>query len=343
MAQLRIAIAGATGYAGEELIRILLQHPHVSLTHLAASAKWTEAVALGTVYPRYARHSDLSVQALDPDKLANSADLVFLALPHGVSLDIVPSLRKAGLRVVDLGADYRLQSAAAFEQWYQKPHTHPNTLGEAVYGLTEWMSEEVGSAQLVANPGCYATSILLALMPAVQAGWITDHPVIVDAKSGITGAGRGAKQHLLFGEMNENSWAYKVNSHQHLPEIEQSLAHVGTPPSICFVPQVLPAERGISSMIYIPLNRPMNWGDVNAVYEDAYADAPFVRLKKEGEWPQLRHVQRTNYCDLAYAVDNEKGLLIVNSMIDNLVKGAAGQAVQNMNVMCGFDECEGLK
>lgn len=344
MATVRVAIAGATGYAGEELIRILQRHSSVRLTALAASAKWDRPVPLAEIFPRFAGSLDLQVESLDPARLIQSCDLAFLALPHGVSLDVVPPLLQAGRKVIDLGGDFRLKDPAAFTRWYGKPHTQPALLAEAVYGIPELSRAAVASAKLVANPGCYATSVILACAPLLASGFVERESIIVDAKSGVTGAGRKAEPSLMFGEMNENLWAYKVNQHQHAPEIEQALSPSagGRPVSICFVPHVVPLNRGILSTVYCRTTKAASWDQVQALYRNAYAHAPFVRIRAKDQWPQVRDVAGTNYCDLAVAVDEAKRLIIVSAAIDNLLKGAAGQAVQNFNLMCGFPETAGL-
>ncbi len=345
MSTLRIAIAGATGYAGEELLRLLLQHPHVQITHLAASAKWERPTPLSQVFPRFARRLDLPLEALDPPRLAAEAECVFLALPHGTSMEFVPRLLAAGTRVIDLSGDFRLNDPALYPRWYTFQHMHPELLDgkAAVYGLTEFHRADIQRARLVANPGCYATSVLLAVVPLFQAGLVEEDRFIVDAKSGLSGAGRKADQTLLFTEMTENLRAYKVNDHQHMPEILQEIERLtGRHGRMAFVPQVLPVTRGLSSTVYI--HTQASFEAVCDVYRRRYpaAEAPFVRVRP-GSWPQLRDVVGTNYCDLGLTYDQSLGLLIVVSALDNLAKGAAGQAIQNMNVMYGFPETTALR
>lgn len=355
MPTLKVAIAGATGYAGEELIRILRQHPHVQLTHLAASAKWDRPVPVAEVFPRFAGQVDLPVEALDPSRLASACDLAFLALPHGVSMDLVPGLLKAGRRVIDLGGDFRLKDASSFERWYAQPHAHPELLPQAVYGLPELNQDAIRAATLVANPGCYATSVIIAAAPLLKAGLVQAAGIIVDAKSGLTGAGRKAEPALMFPEVHENLWAYKVNKHQHVPEIVQALApfaaaarpggsdsRAGGAPSIVFVPHIVPLSRGILSSVYFRLAKACAWEDVDQAYRAFYKGAPFVRIRPVNSWPKVQDVAGTNYCDLGFAVDAGQRLLIVSAAIDNLTKGAAGQAVQNMNLMAGVAETSGL-
>lgn len=340
----RVAIAGATGYVGEELIRLLRHHPSVQLTHLAASAKWERPVALAEVFPRFAGSLDLAVVALDPSALIESCDIAFLALPHGMSMELAPALRQAGRKVIDLGGDFRLKDPAAFTRWYGVSHTHPELLREAVYGIPELFRDQIRRAAFVANPGCYATSVILACAPLLKAGLLEPDGITVDAKSGLTGAGRKGSPHLMFSEVNENLWAYKVNGHQHVPEIEQALAAVApdSRPVVTFVPHVVPMDRGILSTLYLRTKRPASWEDVDRLYRDCYGQPPFVRIRAKDRWPQTREVVGTNCCDLGFMVDPAKRLVIVVAVIDNLLKGAAGQAIQNLNVMSGWPETLGL-
>ena len=345
MSILRVAIAGATGYTGEELIRLLLQHPHVQLTYLAASAKWERPSPVSQVYPRFARQLDLPIESLDLARLIGSCDAAFLALPHGAALELAPKLLAAGKRVIDLSGDFRLADPALYPQWYQFQHTHPELLrDEAVaYGLTEFHREAIQQAKLVANPGCYATSILLACLPLFQGNLVEEGRFLVDAKSGLSGAGRKADASLLFTEMTENLRAYKVNSHQHMPEILQEIARItGHQPRMGFVPQVIPVTRGLISMVYLKTKARLE--DLTATYEQWYPEAhtPFVRIRP-GVLPQLRDVVETNYCDIGFVHDPELGYATIASAIDNLTKGAAGQAIQNLNVMYGFPETTGLR
>lgn len=340
----RVAIAGATGYAGEELIRLLLRHPYARLTHLAASAKWERPTPIGEVYPRFARQLDLSIEFLEPSRLAEACDVAFLALPHGAAMALVPGLLQAGVRVIDLSGDFRLRDASLYARWYQSEHAHPELLADPrlVYGLTEFHQRELAEARLVANPGCYATSVLLACVPLFRAGLVSDAPLIVDAKSGLSGAGRRADASLLFAEMAENLRAYKVNHHQHQPEILQEIERLtGARTVMVFVPQVLPVMRGLSSTVYVRTNAVPE--AVQAAYHRAYPaeEAPFVRVRPN-VLPQLRDVVGTNYCDIGFVHDEALGYLIVTSALDNLTKGAAGQAIQNFNIMHGIAQTTGL-
>ena len=345
MPTIRVAIAGATGYAGEELIRLLLQHPHVQLTYLAASAKWERPRPASTVYPRFAGRLDLPIEALDAGRLTAACETAFLALPHGTAMGLVPQLLAAGTRVIDLSGDFRLRDPAQYPQWYKFPHTHPELLNGAgvVYGLTEFHREALPKAKLVANPGCYATSILLGCLPAFAANLVDDGRFIVDAKSGLSGAGRQADDSLLFTEMTENLRAYKVNEHQHMPEVLQEIQTLtARTPLMGFVPQMIPVSRGLISMIYLRTSQRLE--AIVEAYRAAYpADvAPFVRVRP-GVLPQLTDVVGTNYCDIGLRDDPALGYLIIGSALDNLTKGAAGQAIQNFNLMHGFPEPTALR
>ncbi len=344
MSRLRVAIAGATGYAGEELIRILREHPFVTLTALAGSAKRDQPVAVAELFPRFAGLVDLPVVSLDPVRLAESADLIFLALPHGVSMDVAPILLARGRKVIDLGGDFRLKDAASFERWYGRVHTQPELLARAVYALPELSQQGIAKATFIANPGCYATAIALACAPALKAGLADPARIIVDAKSGLTGAGRKAEPNLTFSEIDENMWPYKVAKHQHTPEVLQALAPfcAGRAPAMTFVPHVVPMKRGLLASVFLRLVKSVSEAELEAAYRSFYRDAPFIRVRGIQRWPQAQDVRDTNFCDIGLAIDSEQGVAIVISAIDNLGKGAAGQAVQNMNLMCGFGETTGL-
>ena len=313
---------------------------------MAASAKWDRPVPVSEVFPRFAGQLDLPVESLDPVRLAASCDVAFLALPHGVSMDLVPGLLSAGRKVIDLAGDFRLKDPAAFQRWYGKPHTHPELLADAVYGVSELFRDQIPTARLIANPGCYATAVILACAPLLKAKIVEPDSIIVDAKSGRTGAGRQTVSDWMRAGKQEDLWPYKVNGHQHTPEIEQALGKVSGQriPPITFVPQVVPMDRGILSTIYLRTSRPVSWQEVHRVYADWYEQgrAPFLKLLPEGQWPEIREVVGTNRCDLAFTSDQTKRLLVVIAAIDNLLKGAAGQAVQNFNLMCGFAETTGL-
>jgi N-acetyl-gamma-glutamyl-phosphate reductase len=343
MPKLKVAIAGATGYAGEELLRLLLHHPQVHITHLAASAKWDRPTPVSVVFPRFTGSIDLPIEAFDASRFASSCDLAFLALPHGTAMSTLPSLLKAGKRVIDLSGDFRLQDASLYPRWYAFTHAAPHLLNDAAlaYGLTEFHRGEIARASAIANPGCYATSILLAVLPLFAHKAAAEPAVIVDAKSGLSGAGRKPDAGLLYTEMTDNLRPYKVNAHQHMPEVLQALKRItGAAPALTFVPQMIPATRGLISVVYVKVT---SIGAAESAYQQAYQSktAPFVRVRA-GVLPQLRDVVGTNFCDIGFVHDPATGTLIIGSAIDNLTKGAAGQAIQNMNVMMGWPETEGL-
>ena len=344
MPSIRVAIVGATGYAGEELIRLLLHHPEVRLTYLAASAKWERPTPVADVFPRFAGRLDLPVESLDLSRVIASSDAVFLALPHGTAMTLVPDLVKVGKRVVDLSGDFRLRDATLYPRWYQFSHPHPDLLRDArvAYGLTEFHREEIQRAQAIANPGCYATSVLLAALPLFRANLVMEDRILVDAKSGLSGAGRKADASLLFTEMTENLRAYKVNNHPHMPEITQEIHSItGCSVKLGFVPQVIPVTRGLISAIYLRTHA--DAAKVADAYHQTYAAdrTPFVRVRP-GQLPQLRDVIETNFCDIGFTYDASLETLVVMSALDNLLKGAAGQAVQNFNLMHGLPETTAL-
>ena len=341
MSTLRVAIVGATGYTGEELIRLLLQHPHVQITYVAASAKWDRPTPVSQVYPRFARTLDLTLEALDPSRLIQSCDAAFLALPHGAAMNLAPKLLQAGKRVVDLSGDFRLSDPSLYPAWYEFQHTHPELLNgrQVAYGLTEYHHDQIRTAALVANPGCYATGILLACLPLFEQKLVKDGRLLVDAKSGFSGAGRKPE---LASELKENFRPYKVNHHQHMPEVLQEIQRVaGTTPKMGFTPQVLPVVRGLLSNLYI--NTGADAEALTSAYAARYtaATTPFVRIRP-GILPQFRDVVETNYCDIGFVHDAALGYATIGSAIDNLTKGAAGQAIQNLNVMYGFPQTAAL-
>jgi len=335
----RTAIAGASGYTGFELIRLLAQHPEAELTAVASRSRAGER--LDSVYPALGGHCDLVFQAPDPDALTSRADVVFTALPHQAAMDLVPLLLERGVKVVDLSADYRFRDAEAYEAWYQ-PHKTPELLAEAVYGLPELHREAIRKARLTGNPGCYTTSVILAAAPLVARGLADPGSVIADAKSGVSGAGRGLSLTTHFCEVNEGFKAYKVASHRHTPEIEQELSLLaGEPLRIVFTPHLVPMSRGILSTVYASLKEGVEEGAVDDAFRSFYEDAPFVRLRG-ADVPGTLQVRGSNYCDIGWKVDPRTRRVIVVSTLDNLTRGASGQAVCNMNLMSGLPEASGL-
>jgi N-acetyl-gamma-glutamyl-phosphate reductase len=336
----RVAIAGASGYTGFELVRLLCAHPSVRITTI--TSRQQKGQRLDDVYPALKRHCDLVFEEPDPGKLASSSDVVFTALPHEAAMDIIPGLLDRGAKVIDLSADYRLRDAAVYGKWYSK-HKTPELLKTAVYGLPELYREEIRTARLVANPGCYPTSVILAAAPLLSGRLVDSASIIADSKSGVSGAGRGASLGVHFCEVNEGFKAYKVAEHRHTPEIEQELSVLaGVPVTVSFTPHLVPMTRGILSTVYSNLRDGVSEGDVDSAFRTFYRDALFVRLSGSGQLPVSLQVRGSNYCDLGWKVDERTRRAIVISVIDNLTRGASGQAVCNMNIMCGFPEDAGL-
>ena len=338
---LTVGIVGASGYTGVELARILANHPHVRLT--VATSRQYAGKPLAEVFPNLRKRVDLVCENLGVEDLVDRAEFFFAAVPHKTAMNIVPRLLEAGRKVVDLSADFRLHDAAVYEAWYQE-HSCPHLLAEAAYGLPELYRERIRTARLTANPGCYPTSVILALTPLLRHGLIDPSTLIIDSKSGASGAGRAANVASLFCEVTDGFRAYKVGgTHRHTPEIEQELsAAAGKPVTVSFTPHLLPLSRGILSTSYASLTAQGKATDLQQLYETTYADEPFVRVLPAGTLPATQHVRGSNCCDIALQQDQRTGRVIVLSTIDNIVKGASGQAVQNMNLMCGFAETEGL-
>lgn len=335
---LKVGVVGATGYAGEEVIKILIRHKKVDVTELSAVIDKEEP--LSSIFPAFKGKMDLVCRKPDPDAMAKNVDLVFLALPHKISMEVVPAFLKAKRIVIDLSADYRLHPDV-YKVWYGVEHKDKGNLPIAVYGLPELYYDVIKKAKLIANPGCYPTSVILGIAPALKGGIIDTGCIIADSKSGVTGAGRKPDLALSFSEINENLKAYKVNEHQHKPEITKILSEVaGKEIDVVFTPHLIPMNRGILSTIYLRLNKKLDNRAVIEIYRNFYKGKPFVRIADEEKLPQIKDVVFTNYCDIGLKVTGST--LIVVSCIDNLTKGAAGQAVQNMNIIAGFAETEGL-
>ncbi|MBM3251834.1 MAG: N-acetyl-gamma-glutamyl-phosphate reductase [Candidatus Omnitrophica bacterium] len=339
---LKVGIVGATGYTGEKLVDILLHHPEVRITYL--SAKIEKAEKIDNIFPRFSGKISLVCDNFDLEKATKLCDLLFLAVPHTVSLELTPDLLKANKIVIDLSADYRLKDMEEYKSWYKVAHKDKKNLEIAVYGLPELYRERIKKAKLIANPGCYPTAAILALAPALTAGIIDSKSIIIDAKSGVTGAGRKAAMDFFFSEVNENLKAYKINAHQHIPEIDQEISNLAQKKiQIMFVPHLIPMDRGILETIYVKLSGHKSRKDILKIYQKFYKTEPFVRVYNEGKFPQTKNVLETNCCDIAIEVCEDKKTLIIVAAIDNLMKGAASQAVQNMNIACGFKEDTGLK
>jgi N-acetyl-gamma-glutamyl-phosphate reductase len=337
-----IAVVGVSGYTGFELAKILLRHPEARA--LAFYVRETQgAHCLTELFPHLRHWGQAPVRTLSVQAIAkSSAGTAFLATPHEVSAEIAPQLLDAGLRVVDLSGAFRFGQAETFERWYKLPTPHAARLGEAVYGLPEFYAAQIAQAKLVANPGCYATSVILAVRPLADAGWIAaGSSVVCDCKSGATGAGKELRRHLQFAELDENFGAYNLFSHRHTPEI---IEHTGLPESqIIFSTHLLPLARGILSTIYVTLLEPQSPQAIEALFRKTYAGRPMVRIWKAGTLPELQHVAHTNFADIGFALDSTGRRLVIISCLDNLGKGAAGQAVQNFNHFLGVEEQTGLQ
>ncbi|MDN5343946.1 MAG: N-acetyl-gamma-glutamyl-phosphate reductase [Clostridia bacterium] len=338
---IKAGIIGATGYTGAELVRILARHPEVELVALTSRTYAGEDIA--SVYPALTGYAALPCADLTPEEVLARCQVVFIALPHGHAVPVAARAAAKGVKVIDLGADLRFRDAKTYEEWYRVPHHDPELAARAVYGLPEIHREAIRGAAVVANPGCYPTSAILGLAPLLKGGYIDPATIIIDAKSGVSGAGREAKVTSLFVECNENINPYAVAGHRHTPEIEQELgALAGTAVKVSFTPHLLPISRGILSTIYASLARPVTEAALRQVYQDFYTGEPFVHLLPPGRWPHTRWVYGSNNCHLNLALDGRTGRVVVASAIDNLTKGASGQAVQNLNLMYGFPETTAL-
>ena len=338
-----VGLVGVTGYAGMELTRILSNHDGMKLVRVTSRAEAGKKLA--DIYPflNCMELGELEITAPDVDDLAESCELVFLAVPHKTAMDIGGKLYDKGIKVVDLSADFRIRNRETYEEWYKVDHTREDLLPEAVYGLPEFYREQVKGAKLVANPGCYPTSVIVGLTPALREGLVETADIVIDSKSGTSGAGRKASVGTLFCEVADSFRAYGLTTHRHTPEIEQELSVVsGEDMTVSFNTHLLPIDRGILSTIYTKLKPGVTAADVRAAYEKAYGNEKMVRFLPEGQMPETRWVRGTIFCDVAVVPDERTGRLIILSAIDNLCRGASGQAVANANLMLGFDETKGL-
>ena len=338
---IKVGIAGASGYTGLELIRLLANHPEVELSVLTSETYKEKSIA--DVFPSLNGIINISLQSLDVEIL-KSCDVIFLALPHTIGMDILPELLKSNCKVIDLSADYRLKNADTYSEWYSLTHTHPEFLSQVIYGLPELHREKIKSAQGVANPGCYPTSVILAIAPLLKTDWVDLESIVSDSKSGVSGAGRKTSITTQFSEANEGVTPYGLASHRHTPEIEQELSNlVGKPIKISFSPHLIPMSRGMLSTIYINLNHKLKDENLIEHYENFYSDELFVRVLDKGKFASTHFVSGSNFCDIGIKVDSRVNRLVITSAIDNLIKGASGQAIQNMNIMLGFGEATGLR
>jgi len=340
----KVALVGASGYVGEELVRLLLGHPHIDL--VAATSRQFTGKTLAQIFPRFAhdeKANALKFSDADPKQLARDAEIIFLALPHGLAAEFAKPLLQVGVRVVDLSADFRVKDAAVYKEFYDHDHPAPDLLGQAVYGLPEIYRDKIRDVKLVACPGCYPTSILLPVLPLLREKLVGSKNVLVTSLSGVTGAGRKVEADYLFAECNESMRPYLVPKHRHLSEIEQELSiAAGEKITVQFTPHLVPVNRGIVTTIYLQPLGEISDAKILSSFEKAYRGEPFVRLLGSDRLPDTKNVVGTNFIDIAWKIDNRTGRLIVMSAIDNIVKGASGQAVQCFNLMCGYGETAGL-
>ncbi len=338
---LRISLAGATGYAGSELLRILANHPEVEIVHLTSET--FSGQSLSEVLPAFKKVIDADLEPLDPSNIGKSTDLVFTALPHRTAMQSVPQILDAGARVIDFSADYRLQDPSVYTAWYGVEHTDSERLQKSVYGLPELYRDRIKNAQLVANPGCYPTGAILALAPLLRDRLVDPGTIVVDSKSGVSGAGRQNKAEYSYCELNENVKAYSIAVHRHTPEIEQELsASAGTDVKVNFTPHLIPMSRGILTTCYASLKPSVSVKELWESFQGAYKKETFVRLMPAGQVPSTGQVRGSNFTDLGFVLDERTRRVIVITALDNLIKGAAGAAVQNMNIMAGFGEATAL-
>ena len=339
---IKVGIIGATGYAGSELVRILLGHKDVEIKWYGSRSYIDKKYA--SIYQNFFQLVDATCMDDNMEALADQVDVIFTATPQGLCASLVNEEILSKVKIIDLSADFRIKDVKVYEEWYKLEHKSPQFIEEAVYGLCEINREDVKKARLVANPGCYTTCSILTCYPLVKEGIIDPNTIIVDAKSGTSGAGRGAKVDNLFCEVNENMKAYGVATHRHTPEIEEQLGHAcGEKITINFTPHLVPMNRGILATAYASLKKDVTYEEVKAIYDKYYADEKFVRVLEKDVCPQTKWVEGSNYVDVNFKIDPRTNRIIMMGAIDNLVKGAAGQAVQNMNLMFGLKESEGLE
>lgn len=338
---MKVAIIGATGYGGAELVRILHRHPHVSIHSIHASSLHGEELA--KTYPHMQALVGDRLAPVDVDKIAAEVDLVFTATPTGVAEDLAPRFVERGVKVIDLSGDFRIKDRAIYKEWYGREATDSNLLDEAVYGLTEWIDVDVSETMLIANPGCFPTATLLGLLPLVKENVIEENSIIVDAKTGVSGAGKGLSPATHYSETNDNIKIYKVNKHQHTPEVEQGLRKYNeNVAAITFSTHLVPMTRGIMATIYATAKEETSTEKIIDLFKQQYRDDFFVRVRNKDEFPTTKEVYGSNFCDIGVAYDERTRRITVVSVIDNLVKGASGQAVQNMNKILGIDESTGI-
>jgi N-acetyl-gamma-glutamyl-phosphate reductase len=338
---LRVGIVGATGYTGFELVRLLLGHPEAEISILTSRKYAGDPIS--EVFPALRGRMESLCRNARMEEVAEESDFIFSAVPHKTAMEVIPLFYERGKRVVDLSADFRFRDHRVYEKWYQR-HTCPELLKVSVYGLPELYRNRIEGARIVGNPGCYPTGALLPLIPLIKRGIIAHEKIVIDSKSGVSGAGRELSLETQFSEVNEGLKAYKILEHRHCPEIEQELSGLaGHPLSVVFIPHLIPMSRGILTTIYCELARDESTETALKWVEDFYGEAPFVRVCPLGKFPNTLDVRGSNFCDIGLKVDQQRGKLIAISAIDNLMKGASGQAIQNMNIMCDFPESTGLE
>ncbi|WHY83140.1 N-acetyl-gamma-glutamyl-phosphate reductase [Siminovitchia fortis] len=337
---MKAGVIGATGYGGAELLRILQSHPKFQIESVYSSSQQGKSIV--DHYPHLTDIVPMTLEEIDPAAIAKKTDIVFLATPSGVSAEIAPLLLKEGCTVIDLSGDFRLKDINDYKDWYKKTPAPQEWVDQAVYALPELNRSSIKDTKFISNPGCYPTAALLGLAPLLQQGLIVDGSVIIDAKSGVSGAGQTASFQTIYNELNENFKIYKVNAHQHIPEIEQMLSGWGYESPITFNTHLVPMTRGIMATIYVSLKFDSSQEEINEIYNEFYKDEPFIRVRKNGIFPATKEVYGSNFCDMGIGMDTRTGRVTIVSVIDNLMKGAAGQAVQNANILCGLDETAGL-
>lgn len=338
---MKAAIIGVTGYGGAELIRILQRHPYVSIHSVHATNLIGES--LKNYYPHMQTFIEKNIEEVNIEKIAQEVDVVFMATPSGVARDMAERFLNKDVKVIDLSGDFRMKNSDVYTQWYGINHAKKRLVNQAVYGLTEWVKEDLMNVNFIANPGCFPTSILLGLAPVIKSELIDLNSIIIDAKTGVSGAGKGLSQATHYSETNDNFKAYKVNEHQHTPEIEEIIKEWDERLNyVTFTPHLAPMTRGIMSTMYMTATKKVTENQLIEMYKEMYKDDYFIRIRNQGEYPTTKDVSGSNFCDISITYDERTNRITIISVIDNLVKGASGQAIQNMNKMFGFEEEVGI-